>query len=325
MNSRPDDSSTDSIDLSSSEGTGQTQTCDTVDGLMLDRGGVRTDIEANIIVIAHPDDKRLGSRFRMTPGAALVVGRSTDVAISLPEVLSVSRQHARLNHRGVEVTLEDLGSTNGTYLNGRSIVGAQPLKSGDRFQAASVHFKFLHERDVENAYHEAIYQLVTRDGLTDIYNKRKYEEELTREFARCRRHKRPLTLIVIDLDEFKAVNDGYGHLCGDFVLKEFTALIRQHLRPEQVFARMYGDEFVILAPETGLEGAHSLAAKICQEVAKATFQYADAEVRITCSCGVAELTEAMADPQDLYEQADRALYASKGAGRNQASVHVPDA
>lgn len=287
---------------------------------MLERGVPRTDIEANVILIAHPEDKRLGTRFRLIPGSLLVLGRSTEIEISLPEVLSVSRQHARLTHRGPEVTLEDMGSTNGTYLNGRSIVGAQPLKSGDRFQAASVHFKFLHERDVENAYHEAIYQLVTRDGLTDIYNKRKYEEELNREFARCVRHQRPLTLIVIDLDDFKAVNDNYGHLCGDFVLKEFTSVVRQHLRPEQIFARMYGDEFVILAPETDQAGAKLLAEKICHAVANTEIEYADSQVKVTCSCGVAQLTNEMIEPKDFYESADRALYLSKGAGRNRVSV-----
>ncbi len=114
-----------------------------------------------------------------------------------------------------------------------------------------VHFKFLHEQDVESAYHLAIYELVAKDGLTEIFNKRKFEEELQRELARAARHQRPLSLIIFDLDEFKTINDTYGHLCGDFVLKQVASLARELVRPEQVLARVGGDEFVILAPETG--------------------------------------------------------------------------
>ena len=128
------------------------------------------------------------------------------------------------------------------------------LRSGDRFQTAAVHFKFLHEQDVESAYHLAIYELVAKDGLTEIFNKRKFEEELQRELARAARHQRPLSLIIFDLDEFKAINDTYGHLCGDFILKQIASLARELVRPEQVLARVGGDEFVILAPETGSRG-----------------------------------------------------------------------
>jgi len=253
-----------------------------------------------------------------------VLGRSTEAEISLPEVLSLSRRHARLSHRGEEVTLADEGSTNGTFINGRSLAGEQVLSSGDRFQVASVHFKFLHEKDVEHAYYEAIHHLVTRDGLTDVYNKRKYDEEVARELARAIHHQRPLSIIVADLDVFKQVNDTYGHLCGDFVLKEFTNRVRDRLRPEQILARIGGDEFVILAPETPLEGAQVLAERLRQSVEETPFQYATAEVNVTCSFGVAELAEGMESSEQLYASADQALYASKGQGRNRVSSYSPD-
>lgn len=283
----------------------------------------QTEIEASIIVIAHPDDKRLGTRYRLTPGSALEVGRSSDVEVSLPEVLSISRRHARLHHLGQGVTLEDLGSTNGTYINGRLLVGTSVLKSGERFQVAGVHFKFLHERDVESAYYEAIYDLVTRDGLTDIYNKRKYEEEMNRELARAVRHHRPLSLILFDIDNFKQINDNYGHLCGDFVLKEVTQVVRARLRPEQLFARIGGDEFVILTPETHADGARTLAEKLRRSLEETTVEYSSTPVNVTCSWGVAELQPGMKRAEDLYEAADRALYSSKGAGRNRVTIFSP--
>ena len=220
------------------------------------------ETEADIILIAHPENQRLGSRFRLSPGTTLEIGRSAAVGISLPEVMSISRKHARLRYLGPVVTVEDLGSTNGTYVNGQPIHGRATLRSGDRFQTAAVHFKFLHEQDVESAYHLAIYELVAKDGLTEIFNKRKFDEELQRELARAVRHHRPLSLIIFDLDEFKTINDSYGHLCGDFILKQVASLARDLVRPEQVLARVGGDEFVILAPETAVEGAEALAAKL---------------------------------------------------------------
>ena len=317
--------STDSIDLAVVSDSGLTQTYETASGNQRLVAGAAPEIEANVIVIAHPDGKRLGTRYRLTPGAVLEVGRSNEVEVSLPEVLSISRRHARLHHLGQGVSIEDLGSTNGTYVNGRLLVGSSMLRSGERFQVAGVHFKFLHEKDVESAYYEAIYDLVTRDGLTDIYNKRKYEEEVGREFARAVRHQRPLSLILFDIDRFKQINDTYGHLCGDFVLKEVTQVVRDKVRPEQTFARMGGDEFVILAPETKVEGARVLAEKVRRGLDDNPIEYANAPVKVTCSFGVAQLSPGMRRPEDLYEAADRALYVSKGEGRNRVSVFTPSA
>jgi len=279
-----------------------------------------TDAEADIILIAHPENQRLGSRFRLSPGSTLEIGRSASVRISLPEVLSLSRKHARLRYMGAAVTIEDLGSTNGTYVNGQPVHGRTVLRSGDRFQTAAVHFKFLHEQDVENAYHLAIYELVARDGLTEIFNKRKYEEEVQRELSRALRHKRPLSLIIFDLDEFKQINDTYGHLCGDFVLKQVALLARELVRPEQVLARVGGDEFVILAPETPIAGAKALAAKLRDRIVGLDHRYGDLRISITCSFGVAELDETMSTPQDLYHAADSALLLAKRSGRNRVEL-----
>jgi len=195
------------------------------------------------------------------------------------------------------------------------------LRSGDRFQTAAVHFKFLHEQDVESAYHLAIYELVAKDGLTEIFNKRKLEEELQREHARASRHQRPLSLIIFDLDEFKTINDTYGHLCGDFILKQVASLARELVRPEQVLARVGGDEFVILAPETGAEGAEALASKLRDRIAGYEHRYGDIRIQVGCSFGVAELTRRMPAPQDLYQAADEALLLAKRSGRNRVAVY----
>jgi diguanylate cyclase (GGDEF)-like protein len=313
--------STDDIELAALQESGLTQTYDTAEreGLFEEDAEL---LEADVILIAHPENRRLGTRFRLRPGQRMEIGRSHSVEISLPEVLSISRQHALLEYRGRRVNLRDLGSTNGTFVNGEVLRPRETavLRSGDRFQVAGVHFKFLHEQDPEHAYYETIYDLVTRDGLTEIYNKRKYEEEAEREIARARRHRRPLTLIMFDVDDFKQINDTYGHLCGDFILKRVVNLARELLRPEQIFARVGGDEFVILAPETDAGGGENLARKICDRVASLDYTYSDFVVRVSCSFGVAQLTDDMETPNALYGAADQALMASKRAGRNRVMV-----
>ena len=279
-------------------------------------------IEANLILFSHPEDRMLGTRFRLAPHERLDVGRSSTCQIAMPGVRSLSRKHARLEHLGAVVVIEDLGSTNGTYVNDRRIDGRHRLRSGDRFQVGALHFKFLHERDPETAYHEAIYQLVMCDGLTRIFNKRKFDEEHRKEFERARRHDRPLSLIFFDLDHFKQINDTHGHLCGDFVLQQVARLVQTYLRSEQVFARVGGEEFVILSPEIGLPGAVLLSEKLRRRMADERLSYGDVDIRLTCSFGVAILDPlTMTTPRDLYQAADEAMYSSKRSGRNRVTVY----
>lgn len=285
------------------------------------RRNASSEIEANIILIAHPDDEMLGTRTRLGPDGTLTIGRSSSCDITLSHVRSLSRVHARLRHLGDHVEVEDLGSTNGTYVYDEPIEGAYRLRSGDRFQVGAVHFKFLHELDPEHAFHETIHQLVTHDGLTEIYNKRKFEEEFQREFDRARRHRRPLTLILFDIDRFKDVNDNFGHLCGDFVLQQIARRSRELVRPEQTLARLGGEEFGILSPESDVEGAEVLAEKLRTLFEADHHRYTDVDVKITCSFGVAARGDGMKEPSDLFEAADKALYRSKNEGRNRVTVH----
>ncbi len=278
--------------------------------------------EANIILISHPKNLMLGTRYRFRPGSTIVLGRAKSVDVSLPEVSSLSRRHASLTYRIESVILEDLESTNGTFVNDARIEEPTLLKSGDRFQIGSVHFKFLQERDPENAYHQAIHDMMVRDGLTQISNKRKFEEEAVREVARARRYGRPLCLLLFDIDRFKAVNDEHGHLCGDFVLKEIVRLVSDFFRKEQVFARVGGDELAVLAPEARLDGASILGERLRSRVSGHEFRYGDASFRVTCLFGVAELSADMKSPQELYEAADRALYCAKRAGRDRVEVYA---
>ena len=276
---------------------------------------------AILILIAHPEHERLGSRTMLEPGSSVEIGRDVDCGLAFPEVLSLSRIHSRVDFAGDEVMVEDLASTNGTFVNDQRLSAPARLSSGDRIQFGALHFKFFREKDVEAAYHLAIHQLVMQDGLTEIANRRKFDEELSREFARAQRHERPLALVIFDIDRFKHVNDSLGHLSGDYVLKRIAAICSRRLRPEQVFARIGGDEFAIVSPETGIGGAAILAEKLRSAVSLHRFDpdMVPSELRVTCSFGCAEMTAAMTTPTALVEAADGALYASKEAGRNRVS------
>lgn len=276
--------------------------------------------EAAVILIAHPENRRLGARYRISPGAAIEVGRSPHAAISLPEVPSLSRNHARLRFQDGRVRLEDLGSRNGTFVNDRAVRGAAELRSGDRFQVGAVHFKFLHERDVEHAYYEAIYEMVARDGLTGVYNRRKFFDEGSREFARSQRYGRPLALVMIDIDYFKRVNDQHGHLGGDAVLKHLAARLQPLVRTEELFARLGGEEFAVLCPETDAGRAGVLAEKLRELCRSEAFDCNGVPVEVTISCGVAGVQPAMSRFEDLIRVADEALYQAKRLGRDRVAV-----
>jgi diguanylate cyclase (GGDEF)-like protein len=280
----------------------------------------RAGREANLIVIAHPNQSMLGRRFRVSAESPLEVGRSSDVALSFPDVPSISRRHARLVFNDGEVWLQDLGSRNGTFLNDEPVREQKLLASGDRFQVGTVVFKFLHEEDAENAYHEAIYNLVIRDGLTNVFNRRRFQEELDREFQRARRYARPLALVLLDVDHFKRINDTYGHVSGDTVLRTLAHGLESLLRPEQLLARVGGEEFVVLCPETARDGAGSLAERLRAACEELDVPSRAGRIGMTCSFGVAGLESTMRSSEELYAAADHALYMAKGAGRNRVVV-----
>ena len=140
--------------------------------------------------------------------------------------------------------------------------------------------------------------------------------------VRADRHERPLAVVVFDIDHFIQINDTFGPLCGDFVLKRLTRICRKRLRPEQVFARMGGDEFAILSPETSIEGVEILAERLRTSIANYRFEtdMVSDSFHLTCSFGCAEMTTAMESESRLIEVADKALYAAKRAGRNRVGL-----
>jgi diguanylate cyclase (GGDEF)-like protein len=162
---------------------------------------------------------------------------------------------------------------------------------------------------------EVLAQLSITDGLTKLHNHRYFQDHLTREIKRLSRTDQPLSIILIDLDDFKKLNDRHGHAVGDEVLTSVATLMNDSVRESDLLARYGGEEFVILAPNTALDGALSMAEKIRMTVEQATqiFDEARHSVRVTLSCGVAQYR---GDRKRFFQAADRALYAAKAEGKN---------
>jgi len=159
-------------------------------------------------------------------------------------------------------------------------------------------------------------QVIT-DELTGLYNRRGYENLIAREFRRASRYNRDLSLIIGDIDNFKAINDKHGHLIGDKVLKVYANILKKNLRESDICARIGGEEFVIIIPEQNEESAVSIAEKIRQLIMNSKFVVDDVRVAFTSSFGVASIKDAK-DTEDLYKKADKALYYAKEKGKNKA-------
>lgn len=162
---------------------------------------------------------------------------------------------------------------------------------------------------------EATQKQAMRDVLTGIPNRQAYEERLASEIARCKRYETPLSMVVWDVDKFKAINDNYGHAGGDRVLKVLAEILSSRIRETDFVARYGGEEFVMLMPETTAESAMQVADKLCHEVSQTPFHFRDNPVAVTISAGVAQFHQGEL-VTTLFERADAALYAAKEAGRN---------
>jgi diguanylate cyclase (GGDEF)-like protein len=265
-----------------------------------------------VVVIYAPGSNQLGKRFPLA-GGPVRIGRGDENDVVLHSD-SVSRRHAHIETRAGKYHVVDAHSTNGTYVND-DLVQDRHLRRGDQIKIGDTILKFLSGADLESQYHETIYRMTIVDGLTGIHNKRYFVEQLDRELSRATRHGRPLTLVICDIDHFKRVNDEFGHLAGDHVLKEAAQLLRSRIRPDDVIARYGGEEIAIILPETDLAGGVRIAEDLRKMIAAEIFVFEDDDIDVTISCGVAQL-----DPKwrshEFVRAADQRLYDAKRAGRN---------
>jgi diguanylate cyclase (GGDEF)-like protein len=166
-------------------------------------------------------------------------------------------------------------------------------------------------------------QLSITDGLTRLHNHRFFQDHLTREIRRVERTEEPLAILVIDIDDFKRLNDRLGHAAGDEILMRIAQILNGAVRGSDLCARYGGEEFVILAPGTDTQGAYLLAEKVRTAIAESSFIVDDSlrPLRVTVSVGVAAFK---GNRKRFFQKADQALYRAKADGKNCVVVHEDD-
>ena len=274
------------------------------------------DEKAFILFISGP----LMGKMYLLERDSTVIGRSDDVDISIPDS-RISRHHLRIIQEGGEVVIEDMGSTNGTFVNGKR-AKRLALQSNDKVHLSSdTLFRFAIGDEADRMFQEEMHQMANYDAITGVLNKHALIKRLAEEFSYANRTGAPLSILMIDIDFFKKVNDTYGHMAGDFVLSGVSERIGKAIRDEDILARYGGEEFVVMLRGSDSIGAIQMAERVRKLVAAEPFLFEKLSIPVTISLGVATLDKkSFASADKMVAHADACLYKSKEGGRNRVTA-----
>jgi diguanylate cyclase (GGDEF)-like protein len=249
-----------------------------------------------------------------------VIGRGQESQIRLSDD-GISRRHACVTLGDGAAAIEDLESRNGTYVNGKRITAVTPLTEGDKLQlGGSTVLRFGLHDELDQSFHETLLSSALRDPLTKLYNKRFLMDRLDSELQFARRHETMLTVLMLDLDHFKQINDTHGHLAGDAVLENIAGALSRAVRNEDVVARFGGEELVVILRAISLDLGVQLGERLRRLIEGTITSYQERLITTTVSIGAAGFPFAPVQTvEQLLEAADRALYRAKDAGRNRVS------
>ncbi|MGB3563627.1 MAG: GGDEF domain-containing protein [Thermoanaerobaculia bacterium] len=282
--------------------------------------GEPSDSQSCLIVLKGAE---IGRDFRLR-GSGLVIGRSPEVDIRLPDD-QASREHARLDRTvdvqgpGPTYVLTDLESTNRTFVNSKP-VDRVVLQTGDKIQIGDSVLKYVVLDQIEATFHAEIRNRITYDQLTGLLTKESLYLAFQMELERCLRYGLPISVLMMDLDFFKSVNDGHGHLMGSHVLAEVGRLIRETIRETDVSGRYGGEEFISYLTETAAAGAQLAAERIRTTIGTYPFTLDEVTIEVKISIGIATAPEHGTELRALVKAADEALYRAKETGRNKVCL-----
>lgn len=250
----------------------------------------------------------------------MTLGRSAENSFSLDD-MTVSRLHAtvRMDATGA-ITLTDQASTNGTFLNGSPLQAGRAvrLEDGDRVQLGSgVVLKLVRLDSSDVHFQQEMFERTVRDGLTGVYNRSYFLNRLGPLVARSYSQGIGLAILMVDVDHFKSINDRFGHLVGDVVLREVASLLKESTRNDDLVARYGGEEFIVALPFSSADLATERAEQIRLGVGAKPIPFIGGTARVTVSIGLAYgSSEWPLKPLALIEAADESLYQAKARGRN---------
>ena len=259
---------------------------------------------------------RANSEIVRLNGSRTMIGRDASCDVTL-EDNAVSRNHAVINSDNDGYFLADLSSTNGTYVDDRRIFDDVQLLGGELIRFGGTVLKFMSAVDEEAQYHAVVHEVMSRDPLTQAFNRSYLVPTLEKVLLSSQRLRADISVLMMDIDFFKQVNDSHGHLVGDEVLKVFCERVGSYLRQTDILARWGGEEFVVLARQTRLAEARRVAERIRLAISSLPFPTKAGNLRITCSIGVAWTDGSTPITVDqLIGVADHWLYVAKESGRN---------
>jgi two-component system cell cycle response regulator len=250
----------------------------------------------------------------------VTLGRDLDVELPLRDI-GISRRHAQVERDVLgRYVVSDLGSTNGTRVNGELLAAPRPLDEGDKVIVGSTVLRFTYGDETDALFHEKLARVISTDHLTGLVAKRRYDAEYYLALATARQTKRPLAVLMMDMDGLKLINDTHGHHMGSYAIAETGRILGEVIGQEGPTSRYGGDEFAAYLPNhdtrTGVEVAERARAALCAH----HFELEGVVITPTISIGVAAYPEDGDDAETLQRKADAALYRAKAAGRNRVAT-----
>jgi len=261
-------------------------------------------------------------RIHALVGHETVIGRGAQCDWTIDD-RALSRRHCRVFRSGDTFVIEDLGSRNGTHVDGAAISFAVPLRDGAIIQLTEdVIVRFSTQDEVEVEADQRLYESSVLDALTGAYNRRHMDQRLGAELAFATRHQSPFSVLLLDIDLFRGLNDVMGRAAGDVALRALAARLQRSVRAEDVVVRTAGGEFAVIARGIPASGAWLLAERIRQTTAAMRVPHEGTTLSFTISVGVVTMGRERPFPtvEALLEAADQALSRAKADGRNRCSV-----
>ena len=277
--------------------------------------------QACLLVIGGLD---MGSVILVDKSVTTLLGRDPSCTYTVLDD-GISRFHAEVFCEGEgRFKLKDLESTNGTFVEGKRIED-RVLSDGDKvLLGRHTILKFTFSDKMDTDFQKEMYESSVRDALTGAYNRKHFDERISSEISFARRHDSAVSLLMLDLDHFKKINDNYGHQAGDEVLSTVAGLISASLREEDIFARYGGEEFAIITRGINSQDSLALAERLRALVEEIIIRIPNGErIPITISVGVHTVPrKTIASPSELIKRADEQLYQAKQNGRNRVMPKI---
>ncbi len=282
---------------------------------LVDLSAVSEERKAALVVMTGTD---VGRTLPLSMRKTVVIGRDPNCSFTIDDE-AISRRHAEITYQDPGIfIIRDLNSTNGMFFEGERVM-AHRLSDGDKILLGRrTIVKLVLQDTIDSRYQNQIYESAVRDPLTGAFNRKHFDEHVSSELSFARRHKMPLTLLIMDLDHFKNINDLYGHQMGDQVLVSVTKILSDSLRDDDFLARYGGEEFVVIARGIPVKGGLVLGERIRQTVEKMELLTPEGEkISITASIGIATVSDPTGiDTATLVKESDMNLYKAKESGRN---------